>query len=75
MKKIKYINPLHISDNRNAIGGREESEDSSNYIKLILSVKSWINVVTRHFVGENSEISFFQPPYPPWPPISHTRLY
>ena len=36
----------YISNKRNVIFGREESKDSSNYIKLIPSVTSWINTVT-----------------------------
>ena len=36
-----------MNDKRNAIVGREESEDSSNYIKLIPSVTSSINVIDK----------------------------
>ena len=39
--KVKVVDlhmMLDISDKRNAIVGREESEDSSIYIKLIASV-------------------------------------
>ena len=36
---------VHISDKRNATVGREESEDSSNYSKLIPSVTSSINII------------------------------